>query len=55
MVQRLEFYDVKNRENFSTSKYIIKTKVVRGKSRKFAVAISPYPGKIQSWRILPNK
>lgn len=55
MVQRLEFYDVKNRKKFSTSKYDTKTRVVKGKTRKFAVATSPYTGKIKSWRVLPNK
>lgn len=38
MAKTLKFYDVKAKNSFNTTKYIIRTKIVNGKARKFAVA-----------------
>ena len=46
----LEFYDVKAKKKFKTDKYKFEIK----KSRRFAVAKSPYTG-IMAYRIVPNK
>ena len=54
MAKRYDFYDVKNKKKFTTSNYTIKIKMVNGNKRRFAVATSPYPGKITSWRVLPK-
>lgn len=54
MAKRYDFYDVKNKKKFMTSNYIIKTKIVKNVKRRFAVATSPYPGKIEVWRVLPK-
>lgn len=53
MAKMLEFYDVGQRERFTTSKYDIKTKTVNGKKRKYAVADSK-KGNYKVWRVLPK-
>lgn len=53
MVKVLEFYDVKARKKFKTSKYRITSRMVKGNKRFFAVAISPKT-KIEAWRVLPK-
>ena len=45
-MEKLSFYDVKARDKFETSDYVIKVK----NNRRFAVAKSP--GGTQAWRIL---
>lgn len=47
----MQFYDVKAKKKFDTSKYTIKTRVVQGRKRNFAVATSPLTG-IECWRII---
>lgn len=54
MVTALKFYDLKAKKSFTSSKYKEVKKNVRGKPRRFAVAVSPIT-KIKSWRILGNK
>ena len=54
MAKRLSFYDVKAKAKFTTSKYTIKTRIVKGNRRRFAVAKSPITG-VMSWRVLPKK
>lgn len=53
-MKELSFYDLKAKAKFKTSRYVIKTRMVKGKKRRFAVATSPKTG-IKSWRVLPNK
>lgn len=50
-MEKINFYDVKAREKFSSSKYEIKTRLVKGKKRKFAVSTSPLT-EIKCWRVL---
>lgn len=47
----LKFYDVKARKSFTTTKYRTTTKIVKGRKKNFAIAISPLT-KIEAWRIL---
>lgn len=54
MAEMLEFYDVKEKKKFKTSKYKVVTRMVKGNKRRFAVAKSPY-NKIDSWRVLAKK
>ena len=53
-MERLSFYDVKARKKFNAQKYEIKTKVVKGKTKRYAVAVSPLTGN-KAWRVLGNK
>lgn len=46
----MQFYDVKGKKKFSTDKYKVVTKRVRGHNRKFAVAKAP--SGIQAWRVI---
>ena len=48
----LKFYDLKSRKSFSTDKYKIVPKKVKGKTRYFAVAKAP--SGIDAWRIVGN-
>lgn len=52
--ETLNFYDVGSKSYFDTNKYSIETRMVKGKSRKFAVASSP-SGKYKVWKALSNK
>ncbi len=51
MAQELNFYDLRAREKFTTDKYKIVNKEVKGRSRKFAIAKSPISG-IDCWRVV---
>ena len=51
MAKRLKFYDVKRMESFTTSKYSIRRRYVRGKLRRFAVATR---SGVEAWRVLPK-
>jgi len=52
-MEKLSFYDVKSKRKFTSNKYEIKTRMVKGHKRRFAVAKAP--SGIQSWRVLPKK
>ena len=49
---KLKFYDLKRKKAFTTDKYKVVTKKVKGKPRKFAVATAP--SGIQAWRIIAS-
>ena len=49
-MKELVFYDLKTKKKFKSNMYTIKTRMVRGKPRKFAVAKAP--SGIASWRII---
>jgi len=49
-MEELSFYDLKARKKFKSSNYTIKTRLVRGKKRRFAVTKAPSGA--MSWRIL---
>ena len=53
MAKRLSFYDLKERKKFNSETYTIKTRVVKGNTKKYAVATSPLTGN-KSWRVLPK-
>ncbi len=48
----LEFFDLKTRKKFKTTKFTIRTLMVRGSKRRQAVANAP--SGIKSFRFLPN-
>jgi len=50
-MDKLSFYDVKAKKKFMTTKYKMKTKMVNGRKRKFAIAKSPMTG-IDCWRVV---
>ena len=50
---KLKFYDMKSKKAFTTDKYKIVNKKVRGKMRRFAVADAP--SGIKAWRIMSSK
>jgi|TARA_Y100000296_G_C5178678_1_gene261771 hypothetical protein len=52
-MEKLNFYDLKKKKSFETNKYKVVTKTVRGKKRKFAVAVAP--SGIKAWRIISSK
>lgn len=49
-VKKLKFYDVKIKKSFISTKYVLKTRKVKGTTRYFAVADAP--SKIKAWRII---
>jgi len=49
MPAELKFYDLRGKKSFTTNKYDIKTRMVKGNPRKFAVADAP--SGIKSWRV----
>lgn len=53
MAERLSFYDLKAKKKFNSQTYTIKTRIVKNKMKKFAVAKSPLTGN-EAWRILPQ-
>jgi hypothetical protein len=53
-IKKRNFYDLKAKKKFSTDDYRIIAKTVRGKVKKFAIAISPFSG-TEVWTILPSK
>ena len=52
-MKRLNFYDVKGKTKFMSSKYKFKTKRVKGRTRYFALAKAP--SGITAWRIVSKK
>lgn len=46
----MEFFDMKTKKKFSTDKYRVEKRKVRGKMRNFAVAKTPSGG--EAWRIM---
>ena len=52
MPKELNFYDVKARKKFTTNKYKIVSRMVKGNKRKFAIAKSPHSDIKGSWRVL---
>lgn len=51
MVEKIKFYDLKEKRQFTSDDYEIREMEVRGNIRKCAVAISPYSKK-EYWRII---
>lgn len=52
MAQLLSFYDVKARKKFNSRSYVIKKRIVKGHTKKFAVVeSSPLSGNAV-WRVL---
>lgn len=49
---KLKFYDLRKKKSFTTDKFKVKNKRVKGKMRKFAVAKAP--SGTESWRALPK-
>lgn len=47
----VRFYDIKAKKFFESSKFQLKSKLVRGKKRNFAVTKSPLTG-IEVWRVV---
>lgn len=54
MAKTIEFYDLKKKEHFTTSNYTIKTRIVNGVKRKFAVASKTNKRPYEAWRALPK-
>jgi len=49
--QKLKFYDVKAKKSFSTNRYSVVKRRVRGSTTTFAVAKSPFSG-IKCYRVI---
>lgn len=52
-MKRVKFYDFKTKKSFSTSDYKIKTQLVKGNKRKFAVTTKGL-GNGELWTALPK-
>ncbi|MHA1476570.1 MAG: hypothetical protein ACTSPU_00070 [Promethearchaeota archaeon] len=52
MPPKLKFYDLKKKKAFTTDKYKVVTRKVKGNTRKFAVADAP--SGIKAWRIIAS-
>jgi hypothetical protein len=52
MAKSLDFYDLKEKRSFSTNKYRIERRFVKGNLRRYAVAKSPYGEKKEYWRVV---
>lgn len=50
----IQFYDLVKKKRFMSGNYTIKTRMVNGKKRKFAVCKSPLSGNM-SWRVMASK
>ena len=50
MAEKLKFYDLRGKKSFTSSNYDIKKRMVKGTSRRFAVADAP--SGIKSWRVM---
>lgn len=54
MVTRLNFYDVKAKKSFNSESYTMKTRMVKGRKKRYAVvAKSPLTGNVV-WRVVAN-
>lgn len=51
MAKRLNFYDVKAHKNFTSQTYVMKSRMVKGNMKQYAVATSPLTGN-KAWRVV---